>query len=82
MFDPPSEVPYTQYGPQNVDTPYARQLALDAARQGIVLLQNNNRVLPFSQTNIKTVALVGPNAGATTTMQGNYYVRHNNLRAC
>lgn len=34
-------------------------LAKEAARKGITLLQNNNKVLPFSKESIKTVALIG-----------------------
>lgn len=41
LMDPPSSVPYSSYGPERVDTAAHRQLALDAALQGIVLLQNN-----------------------------------------
>jgi len=34
---------------------------------------NNNNTLPLDSTKIKTVAVIGPNGNATTTMQGNYY---------
>lgn len=37
-----------------------RKVALQAAREGIVLLQNQNGVLPLSKEKIKTVALIGP----------------------
>lgn len=43
------------------DTPDQRALALDAARQSIVLLKNENNLLPLSK-NIKSVAVIGPNA--------------------
>lgn len=46
-------------------------MALQAAREGLVLLKNNG-ALPFSKNNIKSVAVVGPNADAAGTMQGNY----------
>ena len=72
-FDPPDEQPYRKIGTDAVATDNHNQLALDAARQGIVLLKNENGTLPLSKT-VK-VALIGPNADATGTMQGNYHVR-------
>eukprot|EP00050_Salpingoeca_kvevrii_P017654 m.67087 g.67087 ORF g.67087 m.67087 type:complete len:487 (-) comp7653_c0_seq1:71-1531(-) len=71
IFDPVSEQPYLNYTfKDKVNTPAHQQLALDAARQGIVLLQNDNNRLPLQGR--PTIALVGPNSNATTTMQGNY----------
>jgi len=40
-----------------------RELALQAARESIVLLKNENDVLPLKK-NIKSVAVIGPNADA------------------
>ncbi|KAK6124078.1 hypothetical protein DH2020_042163 [Rehmannia glutinosa] len=48
------------------------ELATEAARQGIVLLKNDNGTLPLSTKNIKTMAVVGPHANATDAMIGNY----------
>lgn len=39
-----------------------RQIALKAAEQGIILLKNDNKTLPFNQNNIKRLAVIGPNA--------------------
>lgn len=63
---------YTKYTTDMIDTPAHQQLALEASRQGYVLLENNNRRLPLQASNVNTIALIGPNADATTTMQGNY----------
>ena len=72
MFDPPG--PFNSLGPEDVNTPAHQQLALEAAQQAVVLLQNNNNVLPFDPSVIKTVAVIGPNGNATLTQLGNYYV--------
>lgn len=74
-FDPPEQQPYRQLTANVVDTSASRQLALDAALQGIVLLKNENNVLPLniSQVQGKTIALIGPTANATVLMQGNYF---------
>src|SRR5208283_2147323 len=39
-----------------------RQLALQAARQTITLLKNENQLAPLSLDRIKTIAVIGPNA--------------------
>lgn len=72
-FDPDAANPYRMYGLEHIDTPAHRQLALEAARQGIVLLKNDNHRLPLSRDTARTVAALGPNANATVTMQSNYF---------
>ncbi|KAI9198110.1 hypothetical protein LWI28_010377 [Acer negundo] len=44
----------------------------EAAREGIVLLKNDNQTLPLNSAKIKTLAIVGPHANATKAMIGNY----------
>ena len=39
-----------------------RQVALQAAREGIVLLKNAGNVLPLDKNKIKTIAVIGPEA--------------------
>lgn len=63
---------YTKYTTDMIDTPEHQQLALEASRQGYVLLENVDNRLPLSRSTAKNVALIGPNADATGTMQGNY----------
>lgn len=73
MFDgEPAAQPYGNLGPKDVCTPAHKHLALEAARQGIVLLQNRGGALPLSPTRHRTVAVIGPNSDATVTMIGNY----------
>jgi len=71
MFDPLAMIPYSQYNASYVNTPAHQQLAEQAALEGIVLLKNINNALPLAKQG--TVAVIGPNAQATTVMQGNYY---------
>ncbi|XP_021725012.1 beta-D-xylosidase 1-like [Chenopodium quinoa] len=73
MFDgEPSAQPFAHLGPRDVCSPAHQDLALQAARQGIVLLQNRARSLPLSTARHRTIAVIGPNADATVTMIGNY----------
>ncbi|KAL9224294.1 hypothetical protein vseg_000346 [Gypsophila vaccaria] len=68
----PSKRLYGNLGAKDVCTPENQELAVDAARQGIVLLKNNAGTLPFSSTTVKSLAVIGPNANVTKTMIGNY----------
>uniref|UniRef100_A0A0D9XV91 Fibronectin type III-like domain-containing protein n=1 Tax=Leersia perrieri TaxID=77586 RepID=A0A0D9XV91_9ORYZ len=72
MFDG-ADTPFAHLGPQHVCTPAHQELAVEAARQSIVLLKNDRKTLPFSPaTTHLTVAVVGPHADATVAMIGNY----------
>ena len=44
------------------DTPQQRALALEVARKSIVLLKNENHVLPLDRKKIASLAVIGPNA--------------------
>ena len=52
-----------------------RQLALEAAREGIVLLENRNSILPLRK-DIKSVAVIGPNADDEWAQLGDYAPAH------
>src|SRR5207237_7436928 len=39
-----------------------RRIALQAAREGVVLLKNEGNVLPLNKGKFKTIAVIGPNA--------------------
>jgi beta-glucosidase len=53
------------------DLPAHRELALEAARKSIVLLKNKNNILPLKK-NIKTIAIIGPNANVRRNLLGDY----------
>ncbi|XP_015892611.2 probable beta-D-xylosidase 5 [Ziziphus jujuba] len=67
----PKLLPLGNLGPADVCTNDHRTLALDAAKQGIVLLYNNG-ILPLSRNSTQNFAIIGPNANATTVMISNY----------
>ncbi|KAG6652601.1 hypothetical protein I3843_05G017400 [Carya illinoinensis] len=67
----PKSLPFGSLGPSDVCTSDNQQLALDAAKQGIVLLDNNGS-LPLAKDKIKKLAAIGPNANATRVMISNY----------
>jgi beta-glucosidase len=45
-------------------------IALQAAREGIVLLKNSDNVLPLDRTKIHTISVIGPNAHPAVTGAG------------
>ncbi len=45
-----------------LNTTKHQKLAAQAAHEAIVLLKNNNRILPLDKNKIKTIAVIGPNA--------------------
>ena len=48
MFDPVDMQVYTKYGLDKLNTEEHRNLALKAAREGIVLLKNDKEQLPLT----------------------------------
>jgi beta-glucosidase len=54
------------------NTKESRELARQTAREGIVLLKNEKNLLPLNK-NIKSIAVIGPNADAEKNQLGDYY---------
>jgi beta-glucosidase len=71
MFDPPERVPYAGIPYRVVDSQEHRSLALEAARKSIVLLRNDGNLLPLRK-DLRTIAVIGPNANDVEVLQGNY----------
>ena len=71
MFDPDIMVPYAQI-PFFVNcSDYNNGLSREAARESIVLLKNQNNILPLDK-DIRTIAVIGPNADNFESLIGNY----------
>ncbi len=71
MFDPPEMVPYAQIPYEVVNSPEHRALALEAARESIVLLKNEGGLLPLRK-DLGAIAVIGPNADELSALLGNY----------
>ena len=71
MFDPPEMVKYAQIPYSENNAPEHGALALELARESIVLLKNENKTLPLSK-NLKRIAVIGPNADSFDALLGNY----------
>ena len=71
LFDPPTKVIYSAIPSTEYDTEAHRKLAHEVACQSIVLLKNENNILPLTRK-IKTIAVIGPYANDTSVLLGNY----------
>jgi beta-glucosidase len=70
LFDPPSRVPYAMVADSELMSPLHRALALNLARESMVLLKNNG-VLPL-RPGIRRIAVIGPLADQADVLLGNY----------
>lgn len=78
MFDPENEVPYNRIPLSVVNSEKHKQLAMQMARESIILLKNEpaqneqKPLLPLSKE-INSLAVIGPNADNYQTMVANYH---------
>ena len=82
LFDPPHQTPYSSLGWKDVGSAQHKSLALEGARQSIVLLQNGNQLLPFPKG--KRMLVAGPLFNRTIDLLGNYHgsVCHDGTTSC
>ncbi|MBM7582102.1 beta-glucosidase [Caldicoprobacter guelmensis] len=71
MFDPLERVPYAQIPYEVNDCEEHRKLALEMARESMVLLKNEGGLLPLRK-DLKAIAVIGPNADNKKVLLGNY----------
>ena len=70
MFDPAEMLPWANLTSDVISSEKHNDLAVQAARESMVLLHNNG-ILPLSKS-IKTLAVLGPNADDVELLNGNY----------
>ena len=71
MFDAPEHVRWAATPFAVLDQPSHRELARRVARESMVLLKNDRQTLPLRK-DLKTVAVIGPNADQPGMLVGNY----------
>ncbi len=71
MFDPAEMVPYASTPISVVSSDKHRALALETAQKSIVLLKNESNTLPLKKE-LKSIAIIGPNANDLEVLLGNY----------
>jgi len=73
MFDNPENVPYSKIPYSVNDCREHREFALEVSKKTMVLLKNENNILPLDKNKIKSIAVIGPNANNRTALMGNYH---------
>ena len=71
IFDPPASYAFGRIPLTENNSPEHRALALQAARESMVLLKNKDGALPL-KVGVKRIAVVGPTAELVQSLQGNY----------
>lgn len=71
MFDSPAKVKWAKIPFKVLDQPSHRRLAVQAARESMVLLKNSGGVLPLRK-DLGTIAVIGPNSDQWRMLLGNY----------
>ncbi|MBR5800523.1 MAG: glycoside hydrolase family 3 C-terminal domain-containing protein [Lachnospiraceae bacterium] len=72
LFDEKGKTPYDDIPYTVVDSKEMRELNLKAAEKCIVLLKNENNMLPLDKSKLNTVGVIGPNANNRRALVGNY----------
>ncbi|MBN1231351.1 MAG: glycoside hydrolase family 3 C-terminal domain-containing protein, partial [Anaerolineales bacterium] len=72
MFDDPKKVPFASIPYSIVDSPKHQEKSLEASRESLVLLKNEDNLLPLKKDKIKSIAVIGPNADDVQVLVGNY----------
>lgn len=72
LFDPDSLVPYSSILPKEINSEMHKKLAYEAAAKSIVLLKNENNILPLDKKTTKTILMAGPTAMDVHCLVGNY----------
>lgn len=73
FFDNKANTMFASYGVDSVDNAYHRSLARKMAQQSMVLLKNNNNLLPISIKKYPQIMIVGPNAASLDALLANYH---------
>ena len=65
-FDSAADVPYRSIGADVIQSQANRSLALEAAREAIVLLKNEGGLLPLDRATVHSIAVIGPHGDDVT----------------
>ena len=64
--------PYNSIDYTHVDSFSSKEINLKISEESIVLLKNDDNLLPFNKNNISTIGVIGPNADSRKALVGNY----------
>lgn len=73
MFDPAEKVPYADIPLSVLECDKHKAHALKMAQESVVLLKNEDGLLPLSADRLRKVAVIGPGAAEEKVLLANYY---------
>ncbi|MCH2175076.1 MAG: glycoside hydrolase family 3 C-terminal domain-containing protein [Lentisphaeria bacterium] len=73
FFDADDVVPLAQTPYEVIECPEHLEAAEDAMRKALVLLKNQDNLLPLDASSLNNVAVIGPNADSKEVLLGNYF---------
>jgi beta-glucosidase len=73
FFDDAAASPFKTYGADSIHNAQHIALARKVAQQSMVLLKNDNNILPFKPGQYSSFMVLGPNAAALDAMIGSYH---------
>ncbi|GAA4792520.1 glycoside hydrolase family 3 C-terminal domain-containing protein [Olivibacter ginsenosidimutans] len=79
FYDDPKASPYANYGVDSIRNVYHVNLAREMARKSMVLLKNENQVLPLAKQQLKSIFVTGPGAFNADVLLANYRGMSSNL---
>ena len=72
LFEEEGKVSFDAIGYDQVDTKENRALNLEISRKSLVLLKNEDHLLPLDKAKIRSIGVIGPNADSRKALVGNY----------
>ncbi len=79
FYDDKAAVPFSKLGAESVHNAKHIALARTAAQQSMVLLKNNQQLLPLDKNKYSSMMILGANAGAMDPLLGNYHGMSGNM---
>ncbi|MGZ3873377.1 MAG: glycoside hydrolase family 3 C-terminal domain-containing protein, partial [Mucilaginibacter sp.] len=73
FYDDPASSPYRNYGADSVNNAAHVALARRAAQQSMILLKNDNNVLPLKKSAYSSIMVLGVNAASFDALVANYH---------
>lgn len=73
LFDSEESVPYASIPYELNDCKEHKEFALEMSKKSIVLLKNEDKILPIDKNTLKSIAVIGPNADSRPALIGNYF---------
>ena len=72
LFEEEGSVPFDSIEYTKVDCKEHKALNLEVSRKSLVLLKNENDLLPLNKEKINAIGVIGPNADSRAALVGNY----------